>query len=132
MGSTADPTSMASTSRNATASTVNRSGSYGIWAIHSLRKPSSRIWASALTVESIGEELFRLRLRLICMLTIEAPCGQIKEPRVAVGSGGQTATRSYHVYRLPAADRYKPAEYLFEAPMAPVLARPPGWPRRPD
>ena len=73
IGSTAEPTSMVSTSRSATASTVNRSPSNGICAIQTLRTPSSRIFASAFTVESIGDAPTALtRLRLIRMRSIEA------------------------------------------------------------
>ncbi len=42
IGTTPVPTSMVSTSRIATASTVSRSGSYGICVIQIRRKPSSR------------------------------------------------------------------------------------------
>ncbi|WP_353374361.1 hypothetical protein [Mycobacterium sp.] len=52
------------------------------------------------------------------MLTIEALGGEKEEPRFAVGSGGQTATRSYHVYRLPVRARYNPAEHFFHASVA--------------
>ena len=64
---------MVSTSRSATANAVNRSPSKGIWAIQTLRKPSSRIFARAFTVESIGDAPTALtRLRLIRMASIEA------------------------------------------------------------
>lgn len=46
-----------------------------------------------------------------------------KMPRVAVGSGGQTATRSYQVHRRVSARRYSPTESFF--PDFPVM--PPGW-----
>jgi hypothetical protein len=64
---------MRSTSRIATASTVNRSPSVGICAIHTLRTPSSRNFASAFTIESIGDVPTGMaRLRLIRMTSIEA------------------------------------------------------------
>ena len=73
IGSTADPTSMVSTSRSATASTVNRSPSKGICAIQTLRKPSSRSFARLFTVASIVEPpTGPTSVRLICILTIEA------------------------------------------------------------
>jgi hypothetical protein len=53
IGTTPVPTSMVSTSRMATASTVSRSGSYGIWVIQTRRKPSSRSLANSDTTPSM-------------------------------------------------------------------------------
>src|ERR1700710_833974 len=77
MGTTPDPIRMVSTSRNATASIVSRSGSKGSWAIQTLRKPSSRIAARLDTKASIGDVPLVLvtsptMVRLICMLSIES------------------------------------------------------------
>ena len=61
MGTTPGATSMVSTSRNATARTVRRSGSKGNWLIQTRAKPSSRNCARFATVASIGDSLARVR-----------------------------------------------------------------------